>query len=735
MPITTQDIVKGVDFTGIAPGALVATDFNQAIDLATPASDKGFIIETTDSALSTPIVPNPAGTYIGITPSQWTRYIWKRIRFAGDTLELSYYGWNDNRSASDATYLKWEILNKTDIDAYITAYLAVTSIIASAIVDNIVTINKLADANFGAFKDVVAGGVYLEVWLAVRTDGKAGNGTLLDPFDASSATKFGAIINAIRLSGYGTTIHLLPGTYETYGWYYFWILSPPSYWYNLINSNSCSISTGMHIIGSGESNCIVKLIGPVNSGAEFVWVFYAAEGNNMSVENLTIDCNAANLTTTTCWTGSMALKGNNSYIKNVTILNLAQRISAYPHGSGVNEAFFASIGAEVNIPLVNVYVDGIKFEGEILCNPANSKQYTFILVTNSYGFGVYNSVIRNCYFKRLNWTNKLYGNAFDIAESHNCIIENNYTESADVGSHADSLQCFGLVLRGNRFINATSGFYFSNSAIANQAWRDIVIENNLVELRKDILPNGQYGSGIVFFVDTANAFGLTDSTYRVILRHNEIKMFGDDADIAEQNIGIYVAAVLGPNPVKNLDYFQIYGNVITIPNIDRRIRCDVIHKEIWGNKDNLGTIVKNYDPIIGDYDSEIIDTKITVERLIATNSVDGILGLLSSLYVTGLSIPSAVSYVPDGSAIMAFPKTGNLIYITGSGAGTTITSVTDVIPGVMYIIINTRASGNFVLTADATSIFGTTRTLAATPDAGVLLVIGIAPTKLQILAV
>jgi hypothetical protein len=102
--ITTQDLDKGVDFTGINPAT--GGDHNNLVNLAAPHLDtngdgKGLVIVTHDLALNTPVVPDCGAV------AKWKRYIWVRVLF-GSTNNYAplIYGWNDN-AVNDATYQKW----------------------------------------------------------------------------------------------------------------------------------------------------------------------------------------------------------------------------------------------------------------------------------------------------------------------------------------------------------------------------------------------------------------------------------------------------------------------------------------------------------------------------------------------------------------------------------------------------------------------------------------------------
>lgn len=101
--MTSQDLVKGIDITGLS--TVTGSQINQTVDVARPASDKGLVIVTTDTALSTPVVPDPNIELESVTPTHWTRYVWIRKGF-NNTVRPKLYVWDDN-ATSHATYLKW----------------------------------------------------------------------------------------------------------------------------------------------------------------------------------------------------------------------------------------------------------------------------------------------------------------------------------------------------------------------------------------------------------------------------------------------------------------------------------------------------------------------------------------------------------------------------------------------------------------------------------------------------
>jgi hypothetical protein len=98
-----QDFIKGIDFTAYV--TQTAAMHSILVDSGTPFTDKGLVMQSTDTALSTPDVPNPLAS---ADYHKWKRYIWIRVPHSTDTNTVPWlYLWNDN-ATSVATYLKWQ---------------------------------------------------------------------------------------------------------------------------------------------------------------------------------------------------------------------------------------------------------------------------------------------------------------------------------------------------------------------------------------------------------------------------------------------------------------------------------------------------------------------------------------------------------------------------------------------------------------------------------------------------
>jgi hypothetical protein len=123
-----------------------------------------------------------------------------------------------------------------------------------------------------------------EVWLAIRTDGAVGSGSVTDPYDASSPTLFSAVMNGL---GANTTIHLGPGIFQTFG-------------YVPGGQNTWLIQSGQKIIGAGMFATTIKVVGATNQNlltrAISFETFPNPPGspNNLDgfeASDFTIDCN------------------------------------------------------------------------------------------------------------------------------------------------------------------------------------------------------------------------------------------------------------------------------------------------------------------------------------------------------------------------------------------------------------------------------------------------------------
>lgn len=149
--VSTQDLVKGIDLTGVDQPTL--SQLNQLVDAGRLGPGMGMILVSYDTALNIPDVPDPNTLNQGVTPIWWKRYLWLRIPF-DNTGVNQLYTWNE-RLTSAATLLKWQSAEAdvTQIQAQLAAYgiqLTVTTNTASTAASNaLVALTNAAAAQAG----------------------------------------------------------------------------------------------------------------------------------------------------------------------------------------------------------------------------------------------------------------------------------------------------------------------------------------------------------------------------------------------------------------------------------------------------------------------------------------------------------------------------------------------------------------------------------------------------------
>jgi hypothetical protein len=147
-----------------------------------------------------------------------------------------------------------------------------------------------------------------DVYIAVRTDGAVGSGTVDDPWDGSTAAKFDDIM-ANKVSG-GMTIHLGPGTFETNG-------------FNLGTGAGWKPKSGQRILGTGMNQTTLKLANNAANGASLVLVGNKNDTDYLygfEVSDLTLDCNLGNQQANST-AGAIALTGRNVYLLRLRAIN------------------------------------------------------------------------------------------------------------------------------------------------------------------------------------------------------------------------------------------------------------------------------------------------------------------------------------------------------------------------------------------------------------------------------
>jgi hypothetical protein len=150
-----------------------------------------------------------------------------------------------------------------------------------------------------------------EIWIAVPTDGKRGDGSQRNPFDGSTQAKFDRLMESF---GPSTVIHLGPGVFQT----------------NIV-TRKWRPRSGWKVKGAGTDVTTIQAVGNLSVAGYFVAFgldagpSFAARSDNVTVSDLTVDCNWAGIGPSApvangqrnCKVGIITLMGSNNAVERV----------------------------------------------------------------------------------------------------------------------------------------------------------------------------------------------------------------------------------------------------------------------------------------------------------------------------------------------------------------------------------------------------------------------------------
>ena len=160
-----------------------------------------------------------------------------------------------------------------------------------------------------------------DVYIAKRTDGAKGSGTMNDPWDGSTSDRLDDILNTLDTSNGGVTVHLGPGEFTTKG--YADGITPG--WRAL---------SYLRILGAGVDITTLELEPPTTSGKHYFAVGHplVISGSNepdtvdfFELSDLTINCNLDNSIDVAC--GAVRVMGSHVRIKRVKFTQWGNRVS------------------------------------------------------------------------------------------------------------------------------------------------------------------------------------------------------------------------------------------------------------------------------------------------------------------------------------------------------------------------------------------------------------------------
>ncbi len=313
-------------------------------------------------------------------------------------------------------------------------------------------------------------GLNKEIWIAVRTDGRAGTGTIADPFDGSG-TNYDTKMSALAVAGaQNITIHLGAGQFLT----------------NVANGNGTAffVQAGWHIKGAGKYQTTVLMTGNI---AGLFHDFQAFKTDNTSanltfddieISDLTVDCGTALLATATtvlgqkkCQLGGITLSGSFINVHDCRVIHqygsLANNLESFgivAHNGGDGGAGTKTIGNVLQNNLCELptgtYGAPYGLFGVKTSRAINNTAYGI----NNGGNGGFTSGGVNC------------ASVIDTVIANNTFVDCYNIFYSDTGSFAK------LTIANNTLTRGWFGIAFANDSSSNPR-SDILIYGNHIEIQ------------------------------------------------------------------------------------------------------------------------------------------------------------------------------------------------------------------------------------------------------------
>ena len=327
--------------------------------------------------------------------------------------------------------------------------------------------------------------IQYDFWISTNATGNMypSGGTRAHPLDGSTRTKFD--VNMANLPAQ-STIHILPGTYQTWGGY--------------VGGGGWFVKSGQKIIGSGIDKTVIQfpqLVPEWGAGAPIICS--QVNVTNAEVSDLTCDGNwaAGSITSgTNTYPGDtlsgVCFTGTHNAVRRVKVKNLGY---TYPISS---EAWGITISGDGTDPSEDNIIEDC--EVDPLIGGHN---------ISALNFGNCSGTMHN---NHIFLAADPAGSQIAINNSwgSNCLIEGNYVDGADVGGYSDTGTSTNINYENNTFKNVFQGFVFWNSPRVN-----LTFDFNKILLA----PSGSYYS---------TAFGFPDGAYHtnITIIRNRVEFDG-----------------------------------------------------------------------------------------------------------------------------------------------------------------------------------------------------------------
>ncbi len=398
--------------------------------------------------------------------------------------------------------------------------------------NNNVTVNGVLSGNGAGLTNVQALKTETqftnEFWISTSTN-TASLGTLSDPYDGSTQAKFDAVMS--NMPPY-TTIHLLAGTYQTFG--------------DSDSNPGWKVKSGQKILGSGIDVTILQL---VSGRPNQTCVMRSEVSTNVEISDLTVDWNGSSGNVSG---GGVVLYGTRHAIRRVKVIN---------QYSGAGESFGIGISL-YNLPAT------FQSDGNIIeeCEVSHYLGGTGgISAIDMAGAGM-SGIIRNnrCFLPLCSGGAAV---AINGAQTCDVLIEGNYVDGADIAFYGDTGGYTNIVVAYNTFRNCGCAVDLRNTIREN-----ITVAFNNIEITNDLC----IGGVVFYFVGDQG-----ESYTNVLIIGNNIRYNSTTPGCYFLNANRVAGLVLMNNSVDSrlINYltncvnvsmynnYDLYGNYLTNMNM------------------------------------------------------------------------------------------------------------------------------------------------------------------------
>ncbi len=360
------------------------------------------------------------------------------------------------------------------------------------------------------------------VWISIRTDGLHGSGTQLDPYDGSTMSKFDALMRSFQYTP-NLGIHLGAGLFRTAA------VRP---W---------RVNSGWLIVGAGMYATTVQLGGNAStiSGATCIQSDATATTDNVTISDLTVDCNWPELSAT----APMGAGGEKNFVLNGVNIggsnNLIARVrSINSYGSSANsrEHFAIGLASPGSANGTNNVIDSCRAE-----QPQGNYGSPFALVGRIPYLIVNSKVVSSTAVGVNNGGLTLFtSGGVNLTNIKDCQIDGNTFIDCQSASYQDSGSCDGLQVTNNTVIRGWEGVGLANSVLPKQ---NITISGNNFSIQNRVPGGGSFGiatryAAITNLTINNNTITFDMSGHGMLQFYGVLASFLNTATISNNTIGL-----------------------------------------------------------------------------------------------------------------------------------------------------------------------------------------------------